>query len=229
MTKQLESVQIILAGNTYLYKLFQHIFGNEPSNSIIAILNSDMTKEALDIYNSQDNEGFANSIEFLSELSGRFEKKKEVLLEQLIGEYTRLFIGPNKMPAPPWESVFRTEERLLFQESTLEIRRCYLKYNFLPLEYPHVADDHLALELDFMASLSSLAEKAYSDGDFNQLQEILKDQKEFLENHLLLWIPEFAQKIQESATHYLYPNMTGLLNEFLRIQIGVIEEIKSTL
>lgn len=229
MTKQMESVQIILAGNTYLYKLFQNIFGNTPSIAQLEILNSDMTKEALDIFKTEDNVKFGKSIQQLTEFGELFKKDKEVILAQLTGEYTRLLIGPNKLPAPPWESVFRSEERLLFQESTLEIRRYYLKYGFIPAGYPHVADDHLALELDFMASLSSLAEKVYANEDFNQLQEILQVQGDFLTSHLLFWVPEFAQKIQESEIHYLYPDMASLLNEFLQIQSGVIEEIKSTL
>lgn len=229
MTNQMESVQIILAGNTYLYKLFQNIFGNTPSIAQLEILNGDMTEEALDIFKSEDNVKFVKSIQQLKVFGEYFKNDKEAILELLTGEYTHLLIGPNKMPAPPWESVFRSEERLLFQESTLEIRRYYLKYGFIPAGYPHVADDHLALELDFMASLSSLAEKAYANEDFNQLQEILQVQEDFLTSHLLFWVPEFARKIQESDTHYLYPDMACLLNEFLQIQTDVIDEIKFAL
>lgn len=225
----MESVQIILAGNTYLYKLFQHIFGNEPTIAQLDMLNSDLTKEALDIFKSDEHLEFVKETKWLVEFAEQFKKDKEAILNQLSEEYTRLLIGPNKMPAPPWESVFRSEERLLFQESTLEIRRCYLKYGHIPAGYPHVADDHLALELDFMAGLSSLAEKTYANEEFSQFRVILNDQTDFLTNHLLFWIPEFAEKIQASETHYFYPKMAYLLTEFLRIQLGVIEEIKSTL
>ncbi|MEI3231097.1 MAG: molecular chaperone TorD family protein, partial [Gordonibacter pamelaeae] len=45
-------------------------------------------------------------------------------LGQLRSVYTKLFIGPAKLPAPPWESVYATGGRpLLFQESTLAVRR----------------------------------------------------------------------------------------------------------
>ncbi|MCB8816455.1 molecular chaperone TorD family protein [Desulfosporosinus shakirovi] len=77
----------------------------------------------------------------------------------MLTEYTRLFIGPTKLPVPPWESVYVSKERLLFQESSLKVRQrqCYLNYNFLPAKYRSEADDHIALELDFMYNLSSLA------------------------------------------------------------------------
>lgn len=61
-----------------------------------------------------------------------------------------MFIGPRELPAPPWESSYLNEDKLLFQEETLQVRMSYLKYNFIPKNYPHEADDHIALELDFM-------------------------------------------------------------------------------
>ncbi|WP_042349439.1 TorD/DmsD family molecular chaperone [Bacillus massiliigorillae] len=223
--KAYETIQIILAGNTYAYNLFQNIFGNDPSMEQFEILTNEMTKEALDIFNMQDKQEYSIRINELEEFARRFHKDKHAVLEQVRTEYTRLFIGPGKLPAPPWESVYRTDARLLFQESTLEIRRRYLKYQFLPAEYPRVADDHLALELDFMANLSSMAEKACEDNDFKKLNRLLEEQKDFITNHLFKWIPEFSKKMQESSTSYLYPSMANLLNEFLVIQMEVLDEI----
>lgn len=225
----MESVQILLAGSTYLYRLFQNIFGNAPSTEQIDILTSDTTKDAFEIFRTDNNSSYEKGLEHLSRLEKYYRKDKKIALEKLTSEYNYLLIGPHKLPAPPWESVYRTTERLLFQESTLEVRRYYLNHSFIPAEYPHVADDHLALELDFMANLSSMTEKAYEEQDMEQVLQLLDEQKSFLKEHLLLWVPEFAERIQESPTLYLYPNMATMLKEFLEIQIEAIEEIKATI
>lgn len=228
-TKTLESVQILLAGTTYMYQLFQSIFGNEPSAKQIEILMGETSKNAFDIFRTANQPDYDKSIEHLNRLKQYFNRNKEAALEQISSEYTHLLIGPHKLLAPPWESVYSSKERLLFQESTLKVRQVYVKHNFIPAEYPHVADDHLALELDFMANLSNLTEKAYDEQDMERVLWLLDEQKSFLKEHLLAWVPEFAEKIQESPTLYLYPNMATMLKEFLEIQLEVIEEITTTI
>lgn len=226
MTKTLESIQILLAGSTYLYRLFQNIFGDTPNKAQLEILTSDTTKEAFEIFGWEISPVLLKGKYRQTIFAGDAE---EEIIDQLTSEYTRLLIGPGKLPAPPWESVYRSKESLLFQECTIEVRQCFLKYNFIPAEYPHVADDHLALELDFMANLNSMAERFYAEGNSGQLNRLLDDQKEFLLKHLLVWVPEFTERIQLSTTSYLYPDMAILLKEFLEKQVGMIQEIKDKL
>lgn len=229
MTKTLESVQILLAGSTYLYGLFQNIFGNAPSTEQIDVLTSDTTKDAFEIFRTENNSSYEKGLEHLSSLEKYYRDDKEAALEQLISEYNYLLIGPHKLVAPPWESVYLSKERLLFQESTLKVRQAYVRLGFLPAEYPHVADDHLALELDFMTNVSRMTEKAYVEQDRERVLQLLDEQKSFLKEHLLAWVPEFAKRIQESPTLYLYPNMATMLKEFLQIQLEAVEEIRATI
>lgn len=225
----MESALILLAGTTYVYQLFQNIFGTEPSIELYDALMDDTTKDALEMFRTPNYPEFEKGIEHLEKLKKYFNGDKERAVERLSSEYTYLLIGPQKLPAPPWESVYLSKERLLFQESTLKVRQAYLKHNFIPAEYPRVADDHLALELDFMANLSRMAEEAYAENNIEKTLELLKDQESFLKEHLLAWMPEFAEKIQESPTLYLYPVMAKMLKEFLEIQLKVIKEITSVI
>ncbi len=154
---------------------------------------------------------------------------KDEAHERARSEYTRLFIGPAKLPAPPWESVYVLKERLIFQESTLKVRQCYLNYNFLPVHYRSEPDDHIALELDFMYNLSSLLEISFQEGKMRRASEILKDQKDFLEEHLLVWVPQFVSDLKTSTSHPLYRGVADMLNEFLQVDSTVIDEILDTL
>lgn len=215
-------IAILLANRAYLYRLLQNLLGNEPALEAIEILNSDHTKTSLSLLSIEE------SLDLVRDFAEKLVTNKEEVLDKVRSEYTRLFIGPKKLPAPPWESVYVTKDRLIFQESTLRVRQCYLKYNILPVLYRSEADDHIALELDFMYNLSALVETAFHDGRFSEVTEILTDQKSFLEEHLLAWVPQFVTDLEASTSHPLYRALASILKGFLETDRVVINEILET-
>jgi len=227
MNQQNEAVAILLANRHYLYRLFQRIIGVEPQLEVLKVATSEHTKEALELLFQEEAGLFAKHFQLLEEIGAALATQPEELLDKLKDEYTYLFIGPNKLPAPPWESVYLTKERVLFQESTLNVRRAYLKYSFLPANYPHEADDHLGLELDFMAILSQKAEEHFEKDQIEEMKAVLEDQKAFLQEHLLLWIDDFANDIQKSKTQHFYPLMADLVRHFVKIDAQCVDEILS--
>ncbi|MEL1135699.1 molecular chaperone TorD family protein [Desulfitobacterium sp. THU1] len=229
MTSQDDGIAIILANRHYLYQLLQHIFGNEPNQELLDIATNEHTQEALELMLDEENPNLNTYITLLTELRVALTTDTEGTLDKLKSEYTHLMIGPNKLPAPPWESVYVTKERALFQESTLKVRRTYLNYQFLPANYPHEADDHLAFELDFMAHLAKLTQERFDKQNFHEVKKLLSDQKAFLEEHLLVWIGDFAKDIQESKTHHFYPHLAALTEQFLQTDNLVLDELLSLL
>lgn len=219
-----DKVIIILAARYYIYNLLQHVFGNEPSLELLEVVTNEHTIESLQVLESEDN-AFPDILRLFNEIKVEISADPDTVLDKLKTEYTHLMIGPNKLPAPPWESVYRSKERLIFQESTLAVRRSYLKYQFLPANYPHEADDHLALELDFMANLAKLSLNSFEDSRFDEVVKLLIDQKLFLEKHLLVWIDQFTDLTQKSKTHYFYPQIALLTSQFLRRDMAVINEL----
>ena len=229
MSTQKDSIAILLSNRSYLYKLLQRVFGDEPKRELLEIVTGEHTKESLQLILEENDPKSDDYFDLLTELDQKLKDNAEDLLDKLRSEYTYLMIGPDKLPAPPWESVYTTKERLIFQESTLKVRQAYLKYNFLPANYPHEADDHLALELDFMAHLAELASKHFEEERDEEVRKVLLDQKAFLDEHLLLWIDDFAAQIQQSKTHYFYPQMAMLTGQVLKIDRELIEEILALL
>ncbi len=114
-------------------------------------------------------------------------------------EYTRVLIGPASLPAPPWESVFTTGENLIFQESTLAVRAAYRAAGYVAAGYPREADDHLATELDFMATLAEEACTAYEAGDAERAHASLQVQRQFLSEHLNTWAKPFSDRLERAA------------------------------
>lgn len=225
LNDQDDAISIILSNRCYLYSLLQHTFGHEPNLKLLEIVSSEHSHEALGLL-LDENESVPH-LELLRDLSQEISTNAEGLLDRLITEYTYLLIGPGKLPAPPWESVYVTKERLIFTESTIKVRSAYLEYQFLPANYPHEADDHIAIELDFMLRLSKLSLEHFENGNTKKFEKVLSDQKVFLEEHLLNWVGDFANQIQSSKTHYFYPQMASLALWILRNDYAVLKELLS--
>jgi len=229
MTTQNDGIAILLANRSYLYTLLQRIFGDEPNQELLEIVTNQHTQESLRLLEDEERKTFNTTLDLLKDLKQDLITDFERTLDMLKSEYTVLLIGPNKLPAPPWESVYITKERTLFQESTLKVRRVYLKYNFLPAKYPQEADDHIALELDFMANLAGLTLTGFEEERIAEVRKLLYDQKVFLEEHLLVWIGDFSEQIQQGKTQYFYPQMAKLVEQMLRIDMTLVKEISALL
>lgn len=76
--------------------------------------------------------------------------------ENLHWDYTRMFIGPLALPAPPWESVYVRKDQLLFQEIMVAVQRKYEESSFVLCDQNMEAEDHVDIELDFMFHLNKL-------------------------------------------------------------------------
>lgn len=109
------------------------------------------------------------------------------LFRELRADYTRLFIGPGQVLAPPWESVFVKEGRMIFQEVTLQVREWYLRYNLQPVRLYTEPDDHIGLELTFLAHLAGLGLAALNKQDDAEFAAVVEAQRGFLSEHLLKW------------------------------------------
>ncbi len=229
MSTQNDAIAILLANRSYLYSMLQRIFGVQPDVELIGSITNEHTREGLQLLVQEDDQQFDSYFKLFDQYLKDMSVDPKGTIEKLKDEYTYLLIGPNKLPAPPWESVYLTKERLIFQESTLKVRRSYMKYNFLPSNYPHEADDHLALELDFMVHLAKLSQEYAENEKKEELKSVLLDQKSFLNDHLLVWIGDFAEEIQQGKTQYFYPQMANLTTQVLKRDIFVLEELISLL
>jgi TorA maturation chaperone TorD len=150
----------------------------------------------------------------------------ETSLQDLKIDNTRLFFGPGRVLAPLWESVYFTEERLVFQESTLDVRRWYQRYGLEPENLHKEPDDHIALEMAFIAHLASLSVEALETGDEDKCESLLLAQRDFANEHLLKWAAVWCQQVFENARTDFYKGIALLtrgalteLSQLLRLQI----------
>lgn len=125
------------------------------------------------------------------------DSSREAVLEDLLWEYTRLFIGPYRLPAPPWESVYTSPKRLLMQEAHDAVQAQYAEAG-LSIPDPHVLADHIGSELNFLSILHARAESE-ADGEVPMALA-----ERFLSEHLRRWVPAFCKDLEAAAEEDLY-------------------------
>lgn len=203
----------------FTYDVLRHTFQSEPSEEFLIQLEKSGVDSQFPFF--KHNKLIEQGIRELSEsLAKSSEGMCGYVLEDLRADYTQLFVGPGVLKAPPWESAYASEERLLFQESTLDVRKTYLKYELISNGYPREADDHIALELDFMKNmiLKTIDSEAYEE-----IESLLQEQNSFLKKHLLWWIPFFSGDIVSRSNSMFYRGMARLLEGFLKLDEKLIE------
>ena len=217
-----EACELLLVSRNYLYQLLYKAFAREPDKAFLELLTSETTRGCFELLGVGIPEELSAG---LTRLRGKADDA--AFTERLREEYTRLFVGPLEMDAPPWESVYVGEEGMLFQESTLQVRACYHRFGLLPEEYPRVADDSLALELGFMAELARRAADAFGAGDAETLDAALRGARDFLKEHLLVWVPLLAERAGKTGTAPLYPQLLRILDSFLKQDRETLNDILS--
>jgi TorA maturation chaperone TorD len=148
--------------------------------------------------------------------------------DALRSDYTRLFIGPGRPLAPPWESVSLSITGLTFQAETLEVRRWYARHGLQFEKLHKEPDDHIGIELAFIAHLAGGAVRALEDGDEAAFNRAIAAQAGFLSEHPLRWGPEWCQQMIEAAKTGFYQGIGRLtlstLNELSRIARSDLRE-----
>jgi TorA maturation chaperone TorD len=140
-------------------------------------------------------------------------------------DYTRLFTGMRNLPVVPWESVYFSDERLVFQESTLKVRSWYRRYGLESIDLYKEPDDHIGLEISFVGHLAGLALTALQREDSNEVNQKLNAQREFLAEHLILWAPLWSSLMIEHARTSFYRGV-ALLTRGMMLELAAIYELK---
>ncbi|HXH14019.1 MAG TPA: molecular chaperone TorD family protein [Alphaproteobacteria bacterium] len=140
-------------------------------------------------------------------------------------EYTRLFIGPHALPAPPYESVYREPLWGVMGETTLAVRQAYEAAGFALDPEARELPDHVAAELEFLACLSDEQAAAWSVVDEARAMHWLRHEHAFLEAHLGQWLPAFAERVVAAAAVPFYSGLARIASGFVahvRGQLGTM-------
>ncbi|MBT3210013.1 MAG: molecular chaperone TorD family protein [Bacteroidetes bacterium] len=134
--------------------------------------------------------------------------KNEDALE-LQRDFSKLFVGPFDLQASPYGSVYLEQEKSLFGESTEDVVRFYQEEN-LDIKSNNVPD-YIGLELEFIYYLQGRKIELLHDGLVDKSLEYAKKQKNFMQNHICLWVDKFSAKLYSNAQTSFFRNLGTLL------------------
>jgi TorA maturation chaperone TorD len=124
---------------------------------------------------------------------------EEETFSTIASDYTRLFEGPGHVEAPPWESVHLNVTGLTFQKETLAVRHWYHRFGLESVKLNNEPDDHVGLELSFLAFLLGKTLAASSPDGASDAARYLQAQEQFLAEHLGRWIDRWAELVDRHA------------------------------
>jgi TorA maturation chaperone TorD len=199
-----------------LYQFLQFLFFEPLKKETVMKLLKD--QQGLDGLQSLGNGGRCLYQFFTNVTDEKLKEEKD--------EFHRLFFGPEMILAPPWESVYRSKEKLLFDQTTEDVRRFYHEFDLEFIRENHEPDDHLVIELEFILHLNSLCLK---ETERYRVASLLDKQIEFFDLHLNKWVGPFSEKILKNTDSLLYKGAALMLKDFIKFDFESMVEIKEAL
>jgi putative dimethyl sulfoxide reductase chaperone len=123
-------------------------------------------------------------------------------------DYLELFAGTGRPLAPPYESVYKSKDHLMFEKQTSEVREFYGSYGWVSKFKGNIPDDHLGIEMLF---LTLMIEKYLEFDDKTCEDEMKNEIRRFINLHLLSWIPEWNKHLQEHSKTMGYKGIGNLV------------------
>jgi TorA maturation chaperone TorD len=139
-------------------------------------------------------------------------------LQELLVDYSRLFLGPVQALARPYASVWLTGENVVMQDTTMELLQLYEQGGFAIDENFQELPDHVAVELEFLYLLTYQLRQAQAGGDAEALQALQVLRTAFLAGHLGRWLGPFILAVHDHAQTDFYRELAELTELFVRLE-----------
>lgn len=192
------------AERSQLYRLLATVFRAEPGPELLALVGTAAFAELAAGFGVPDGTGAMG----------------QETLEDLATEYTRLFLGPGPRIAP-YECVQRGAETPWGPESG-EVSRMLGEAGFDIDPAWHDLPDHISVELEFVAHLTSVEAEAWTRGDTASALRARQWQDAFLSRHLGLWTGVFCARVGTEARLPFYRAFAAILGAFVADEREVV-------
>jgi anaerobic sulfite reductase subunit A len=170
------------------------------------------------------------------ELSEGYQMLREYLnnhgntaLTDLAVDYAKIFLGAGMAEgsaAFPYESVYTSKKGIIMQDAWAQVKAIYAAKGLNKAgERPEFFEDHISLELEFMAFLCHETQEALNAQNESEVSSCLKEQMDFLSKHLSNWIPSFCADIEKYADTEFYKGIGKITNGYLRLDHTVLKSL----
>lgn len=139
------------------------------------------------------------------------------ILTDFAVDFARIFLGAGIAQgtvAYPYESVYTSRDQLVMQDAYEKVLKIYRRHGITKTE-ADLYEDHISLELEFMAFLCDEAVAFLEKNDQASFEENLKEQRSFFKEHLANWVFNFTEAIREVAGDSIYSSAASILDGFI--------------
>lgn len=120
---------------------------------------------------------------------------RAALDDALAADYTGIYLT-HALRASPYESVWLDEDNLMLQGPTFDVRAIYRQHGMGAADWRQMPEDHLSHELSFCAHMLEQGQPQVA--------------RSFANDHLLRWLPQFAERVHRRADTTLYAALAML-------------------
>ena len=219
MTNTLEGLASDMETAAALYGLLARFYLEEPSADFIEQLRA--ARFPAKNGNENIDEGYRLIATYLS-------RTGEAALVDLAADYSRTFIGngtDSYAAAYPMESVHAGRKRLLMQAARDEVLAVYRAYGLEKTGHLRDGEDHIAYELEFMQFLAGRCAAALREGDEEAAESLARAQLNFLDDHLLNWVPKLTAQMRHFCKTDFYAGVSRLTFGFLKESRAALGEM----
>ncbi len=150
-------------------------------------------------------------------------------LEQLAVTFDRVFFGMGPLTARhafPYESVYTSDRGIMMQEAYSQVVHAYREQRLAKDPSFTEPEDHIAVELAFMATLADRTAAFLLHGQEPAAEETLRQQLRFAQDHLSNWVDRFCVDLKAAATDdAFYANLADLTQAFVAADMRVMSEM----
>jgi TorA maturation chaperone TorD len=201
-----EELRAECAARGNLYRLLAGVFVEEPGVEFLAALREPAVQDALAQAGVRFGEDFT-------------QPDLAALAEALACEYTTMFVASGGFP--PVESVRLTGR---YQQAPhFDVKETYRRAGFAVRRGRfQVFEDHLGVELLFIAELLDRCIAALACGDMAGYRATERDIKRFWTLHLGRWARGYCRLVERASEHSLYREMARFLAGFADEEIAAM-------
>ena len=161
-------------------------------------------------------------------LYGYLSKADEATLNELAVDYARTFLGrgiTDASAAYPYESVYTSLRGLMMQDARDDALAMYRSMGLDKNSSWRDAEDHVALEFEFMKYLCLQTIQAIKQDDSFAQSQLIITQHDFFQRHIKNWVPIFAQKIRRYSKTDFYEAFSLVTEAFLEEDALVLADL----
>lgn len=215
-----EEMQGALAGRAALYDLLASLYFRP------------LTGEQVEEFASADLSPYAELNELCAQgahdMESYLAKRHSGTRQELAIDFTGCFGGTSTWEGRtcvPYESVFRSEEGLLYQEPYHQLYETYRSCGVTRREGFDFPDDHLSLMFEFLSLLATRAAEALAANDTASALADLRVSLDVVENHVASWFPDLRDLALELLNTRFYRGVLRITEGFVQFDAESLREM----